>query len=846
MGNQLHRIPDKLISSLIGVAFLAILLFSTPAYCQNLQWAKGFFGVPDFFAEGEVVRHDSSGNIYVAGEFRGTVDFDPGQPNLPVSSNGNHEDIFVVKTDSYGNLIWVRTFGSTQVEILGDMELDSVGNVYVTGSFAGVTDFDGGPGTLNRTPIGTSDIFLWKADSNGSFLSVNQHGSVGADVGTSLTIDKSGNLLLAGEFRGTADFDPGSGVFNLAGSSTVITDIFVQKLDPSGNFLWAKRIGGGYVDNAPSVDTDAMGNVIVGGSFQQTVDFDPSAGVFSLTSNGTLDIFILKLSPAGDFVWAKNMGASSGQFHITKLVVNSIGNIISVGDFNVSADFDPGAGVLMLPLVGAYDMFIQCLDASGNLMWVHPFGTTSNDLAYDVGVDSSDNVYFTGSFAGYMDFDPSPLATSGVTSVSNSLDPFIVVFYPNGNFSWVAKTGGSFNDYSVGIDVYPDGSNVTTGRYGGTFDCDPGPNYLVLQPTGYPSKLFLLKLGACLVSRSTVSTIGCDSFAFQGSVYYAAGTYNHVLTNHVGCDSFITMLLTLRSSTSSTLVVDTCGTFGLNGQLYPNSGTYSQVIPNSVGCDSLITLQLTTRPHSATTVSDSSCDSYTFNGQIYTQSGTYSQTLASANGCDSVVTLHLTLLANIHSQTVEACDSFVFSGQTLDSSGTYTFPYVNQYGCDSVEILNLTVGHLQADIDQQGNTLVGLPLGGIYQWVDCNNNYSPIPGANGPIFIPTTTGSYAVNVNYGPCNERSDCVPVVIVGSSPQYQPLVRCHPVPATEKVWVEWGSVADADIQVLSLHGQLLESMHISQQSATQLTLPGPIGIYFLRVDVYGQSSVIKVLKE
>ncbi len=843
MGNQLHRIPDKFIPRLIGAAFLTILLFSTPAYCQNLQWAKGFAGGT---SEGQVVRHDAYGNIYVAGVFRGTVDFDPGQPNLPIPSNGSNKDIFVVKTDRYGNFIWVNTFGSTGEEILGDMELDSIGNVYLTGSFAGITDFDGGPGVVNRTPVGTSDIFLWKADPNGNFLNVNQHGASGDDLGTSITIDIDGNLLLAGDFRGTADFDPGIGVFNLAGSSTLITDIFVQKLDPSGNFLWAKRIGGGYVDYAPSIDTDVTGNVVIGGSFQQTVDFDPSGGVFSLTASGVLDIFILKLSPAGNFIWAKKMGASTGQCHVNELVVNSIGNIISVGDFDVSADFDPGTGVVMLPYAGADDMYVQCLDASGNLLWVHPFGSVNNDLGYGVALDSLDNVYLTGGFIGYMDFDPSPLTTYGATTAGGSMDAFVEVLYPDGTFKWFAKIGGTLLESSYGIDVYPDGSNVTTGRYSGTTDCDPGPNYVILQPAGNGNRIYLLKLGACLASRSTVSTVGCDSFAFQGSVYYAPGAYDHVLTNHVGCDSFITMLLTLRSSTSSTLVVDTCGTFGLNGQLYPNSGTYSQVIPNSVGCDSLITLQLTTRPHSATTVSDSSCDSYTFNGQIYTQSGTYSQTLASANGCDSVVTLHLTLLANIHSQTVEACDSFVFSGQTLDSSGTYTFPYVNQYGCDSVEILNLTVGHLQADIDQQGNTLVGLPMGGIYQWVDCNNNYSPIPGANGPIFIPTTTGSYAVNVNYGPCNERSDCVPVVIVGSSPQYQPLVRCHPVPATEKVWVEWGSVADADIQVLSLHGQLLESVHISQQSATQLTLPGTIGIYFLRVDVFGQSSVIKVLKE
>jgi hypothetical protein len=136
----------------------------------------------------------------------------------------------------------------------------------------------------------------------------------GDDRAYSIAVDAAGNVYTTGYFEGTADFDPSAGVFNLTSAGSV--DIFVSKLDASGNFVWAKAMGGTSIDQATSIAVDASNNVYTTGYFYNTADFDPSAGVANLTSAGSGDIFVSKLDASGNFVWAKAMG---GDLILTKL-----------------------------------------------------------------------------------------------------------------------------------------------------------------------------------------------------------------------------------------------------------------------------------------------------------------------------------------------------------------------------------------------------------------------------------------------------------------------------------------------------------------------------------------------
>ena len=136
-------------------------------------------------------------------------------------------------------------------------------------------------------------------------------GGVGNDYGHSINVDNAGNIYTTGYFEGTVDFDPDTGVYNL---TTTYIDIFIQKVDPSGNLIWAKSIGGSDAENGYSIDVDASGNIYTVGQFTGTCDFDPGAGVTNLTSSGGLDFFVQKMDASGNFLWAKRMGDATDQY----------------------------------------------------------------------------------------------------------------------------------------------------------------------------------------------------------------------------------------------------------------------------------------------------------------------------------------------------------------------------------------------------------------------------------------------------------------------------------------------------------------------------------------------------
>ena len=157
------------------------------------------------------------------------------------------------------NFVWAKQMGGVSVDRAWGAAVDGSGNVYTTGGFNGTADFDPGSGAFNLTAAGRDDIFVSKLDSAGNFVWVKQMGGVGFDFVENVALDSSGNVHTTGGFNGTADFDPGSGAFNLTSAGSL--DIFVSKLDSAGSFVWAKQMGGSRVDIAEGVALDGSGNV---------------------------------------------------------------------------------------------------------------------------------------------------------------------------------------------------------------------------------------------------------------------------------------------------------------------------------------------------------------------------------------------------------------------------------------------------------------------------------------------------------------------------------------------------------------------------------------------------------
>ena len=170
-----------------------------------------------------------------------------------------------------------KTFGSTGFDDSFGIVTDATGNIFTSGEFSGVADFDPGPQTSTLSSSGGYDIFVSKLDINGDFIWAKNIGGIYDDVGSSITLDVSGNIYLAGSFEVTVDFDPSPAIYNLASNGNA--DIFISKLDSFGNFVWAKSAGGISYDAGASVTTDTFGTIYCTGSFAATVDFDPGAGV---------------------------------------------------------------------------------------------------------------------------------------------------------------------------------------------------------------------------------------------------------------------------------------------------------------------------------------------------------------------------------------------------------------------------------------------------------------------------------------------------------------------------------------------------------------------------------------
>ena len=223
-------------------------------------------------------------------------------------------------------------------------------------------------------------------------------------------------------------------------------------------------------------------------------------------------------------------------------------------------------------------------------------------------------------------------------------------------------------------------------------------------------------------------------------------------------------------SSCSQLVTQTASvcegdTFYFFSQQITSAGQYQHTYSGTGGCDTIIQLNLTLLPTQFyDTAAVCQGESYLWQNQILTQAGTYQETLLNTNGCDSV--LHLSLNVNPvytipDTQIICLGDSFLFGSQVLTQSGTFTEVYATVNGCDSTINLALNVIEHDSGISQAGYTLTSSDSLASYQWLSCDNAYSPVSGATDRSFWTTQNGSYAVALDRGGCRDTSDCIQIL-------------------------------------------------------------------------------------
>jgi hypothetical protein len=322
----------------------------------------------------------------------------------------------------------------------------------------------------------------------------------------------------------------------------------------------------------------------------------------------------------------------------------------------------------------------------------------------------------------------------------------------------IKKSYATINPVSCNNYISPSGKIWTTSN---TY-LDTIPN-----ATGCDS---IITLNLTIKNGSDTSFIAsaCNSYTSpSGKIYTISGTYSDTILNAAGCDSIITVNLTIKNSTTGTDAITAFDSYTwINGKTYTTSNNVAKdTLTNAVGCDSIVTLNLTIKNSSTGIDSITACDSYTWiNGTTYTtNNNTAKDTLVNVSGCDSIVTLSLTIKNSTTGvDVITACNSYTWiNGITYTTSNTTAKDTIrNASGCDSIITLNLTINTVdvtttvnQSNISANNTSAIG------YQWINCDNN-SLITGETNRTYFPSVSGNYAVALTSNGCLDTSACSPV--------------------------------------------------------------------------------------
>jgi hypothetical protein len=671
----------------------------------DLLWVRRFGGTEN---ESSGSLHvDGEGNIYCTGStLSNSIDLDPGDDS-DVYVTADASDCFVVKLNSDGEYLWGHGFGGSGQESFQHVTTDSDGNVWIAGQFEATVDFDPGAGTANLTAEAFRDGVILRLTSSGEFLSAQPLGGTSNDEVRSVFSDNNGHVYVSGRFSGAVDFDPGVGVVDLESVGT--SDGFILKYTNDGTLLWAKPLQGDNIVWALSMTQDSAGNLYVNGrTTSSNVDYDPGPDTFTATG----DRFLLKLDADGNFIWVRTLTASSSQVSSTSLSITSDDVLTMIGNFSGTIDFNPGDDTVAFTAVNQ-DGYIWQLDSNGDFVAVSTItGDEDVSLTTIQCVDPT-IIYVGGYFDSNVDADP---GSETLNLTSAGFDDGLLLKLNNCSPSFGSETISSCDSFTWSA------NNVTyseTGVYSATLANALGCDSLVT-----------LDLTINSSSQGEESVVACESYLWpaNGMTYDESGEYVALLSNALGCDSLVTLDLTIATSVSGETTVSSCGSFTWedNGETYTESGTYTTLLESTLGCDSLVTLNLTVNTPTEGSEEVTACESYTWpaTGETYSSSDTYTALLTNVAGCDSVATLNLTInplpdvAVTIDAPTIQAnnlngsytwldCNNnfAVIPDEDDDSftpevSGSYAVE-ITENGCSSVsECIEVTIVSVAESNDQ--------------------------------------------------------------------------------------------------------------------------------------------------
>lgn len=445
----------------IYLFIIAVMAFTTLTQAQTpgWQWAIGAGGAAD--EVGNDIVTDASGNSYSVGQFSSaSITF--GSTTLTKVGGGN---IYVVKHDPSGNVIWAKSFGGFGA-IGKAICLDPSGNIYIAGMYMYNMTFGSTTLTSVDTTTNVGDIYITKLDSSGNVLWAKSAGGHVGDGAYSIAADASGNVYITGYFKShTIDFGSISltSPNNNASTFFIYTDFFIAKYDSSGNPVWAKIAGGPGLEDGSSICVDAAGDILVAGNFYMpSITF----GSITLTATAAYNMFVVKYDSSGNAVWAQT-GAASGSGsinHSAKGVATDASNNVYVTGGYMASTLTFGS--VSLTNSGGNDMYVLKLNSSGTAVWAN-HASADNAYGTSIAVDGSGNPIVGGYYEGLRaDFITDTVTNANVSGYNT--DSYLAKYDATGNLVWLNGMGGIYFDEINGVAADASGNGFATGRFTST------------------------------------------------------------------------------------------------------------------------------------------------------------------------------------------------------------------------------------------------------------------------------------------------------------------------------------------------------------------------------------------
>ena len=745
----------------------------------------------------EGLIRDSLNNYYCFGWTNYNLEIPPGTI-IPTYGGG---DGVILKYDSSLNLIEGVLIGDSNYDRINDLTISDNGKLYAIGTFNNSLYPDPSNLGISFTSQGNSDICVLKYTDSLTYMNGIVFGGEGAERGEGIVLNPLEELFITGSYEDTLDLAPANPSLGVLYSKSQ-SDGFFAKMD--SNYVYEQHINlpGNLNNSATLIETWTANRIDICGLFDDNLYPDNEDSSFVQQSNNSTDCFIASYYTCYDS--DTSVYISTCDYYITP----SGDSLFSSGIFTDIIPNSAGCDSLIeITLTINNDLIIDTISDCGDYIWAITglnYDSTGVYEAYFVNVNGCDSIH-------------------RLVYTNNTITTLLPVTVCD---SFTTITGHVY--YNDGI--YYD---TLVGQEG----CDS-----------------IIEYNLNVLNTDTLITISSCSFynSPNGSIYYTSGIYFDTIASTFGCDSIIEINLNINLPVNITDTIIQCGSYywPVNNTTYTTSTNTTVLFFTSAGCDSIRSL-VYTNLESDTTLYINTCNSYTTpQGNTYSSTGIYPEIIVNSNNCDSTINYNITILPETNTvNQVTYCGPYFWpeTNQTYTSSGTYLSTNTGANGCDSIIQLELLIPTFDTTITTNLPLLLSNENGSSYQWVDCDNNMTIIPGATSPLFTVSANGNYAVILTKNGCIDTSECVTVASIGlAKNEISNEVYIYPNPSTGDFNIDLGELLDVTIKVYSASGKIVYWEDAVNNPIHKISIDASPGIYFMKISNSDISRTFKLLLE